>query len=86
MKDINLYAVLLGGKIRENHLMEDHHLVFVAAANEEEARRLARKKWNADDIHVDGTQQLNIVDGYQIKLEKTECQDDDFQLNSEYSV
>ncbi len=29
MNNQYLYAVLLGGKIHENHLMEDHHLVFV---------------------------------------------------------
>lgn len=86
MKDLNLYAVLLGGKIRENHLMEDHHLVFVVAENEEEARKLAKKKWDAEDIHVDGTQKLNTVDGYQIKLEKTSKKDDDLQVNPEYSA
>ncbi len=86
MKDLNLYAVLLGGKIRENHLMEDHHLVFVVAENEEEARKSAKKKWDAEDIHVDGTQKLNTVDGYQIKLEKTSKKDDDLQVNPKYSA
>ena len=85
MNNFNLYAVLLGGKIRENHLMEDHHLVFVVAKSESEARELAKKKWEAEDIHVDGTQKLNLVDGYQINLEKTDKQDNDFQINSEYS-
>jgi len=80
-----LYAVLLGGKIRKNHLMEDHHLVFVVSENEIEARKLAKKKWNAEDIHVDGTQKISMVDGYKIILQKTEEQDEDFQINSEYS-
>ena len=44
MDNQNLYAVLLGGKIRKNHLMEDHHLVFVIAENEAEARKLSKKK------------------------------------------
>jgi len=86
MENLNLYAVLLGGKIRENHLMEDHHLVFVVAESEEEARNLSKNKWDAEDIHIDGTQKLNIVDGYQITLEKTSKEDDDFQVNPEYSV
>ena len=86
MKNQNLYAVLLGGKIRENHLMEDHHLVFVVAKSEDEARKLSKKKWNADDIHVDGIQKLNVVDGYQINLVKTDKQDDDFDVNPEYSA
>ena len=80
-----LYAVLLGGKIRKNHLMEDHHLVFVVSENEIEARKLAKKKWNAEDIHVDGTQIINAVDGYQINLQKIDKQDDDFQINPAYS-
>ena len=80
-----LYAVLLGGKIRKNHLMEDHHLVFVVAENEIEARKLAKKKWNADDIHVDGTQKINMVDGFKIILQKTEGQEEDFLINPKYS-
>ena len=52
MNNQNLYAVLLGGKIRKNHLMEDHHLVFVVAENEIEARKLSKKKWNAEDIKL----------------------------------
>ena len=86
MKNQNLYAILLGGKIRKNHLMEDHHLVFVVAENEDEARKLSKKKWDAEDIHVDGTQKLNIVDGYRINLVKTDKPDDNFQVNPEYSA
>lgn len=68
----NLYAVLLGGKIREENLMEDHQLVFVVASNEKDARQLAKQKWpQADSIHVDGTQLIKQVDGFKIKLEKT---------------
>ena len=85
MNKKNLTAVLLGGKIRNKHLMEDHHLVFVLAENEPETRKLAKKKWNAEDIHVDGTQKISMVDGYKIILQKTEEQDEDFQINSEYS-
>lgn len=85
MNKQNLYAVLLGGKIRKNHLMEDHHLVFVVAENEIEARKLSKKKWGAEDIHVDGTQIINAVDGYQINLQKIDEQNDDFQINTAYS-
>ena len=68
----NLYAVLLGGKIREENLMEDHQLVFVVAADEKKARALAKLKWTeAESIHVDGTQLIKQVDGYQINLEKS---------------
>ncbi len=85
MNNQNLYAVLLGGKIRKNHLMEDHHLVFVVAENEIEARKLSKKKWNAEDIHVDGTQKIIKVDGYKLILQKTDEQDDDLLINPEYS-
>ncbi len=85
MNKQNLYAVLLGGKIRKNHLMEDHHLVFVVAENETEARKLSKKKWNAEDIHVDGTQKIIKVDGYKLILQKTDEQDDDLLINPEYS-
>jgi len=85
MSTQNLYAVLLGGKIRKNHLMEDHHLVFVVAENEVEARKLSKKKWDAESIHVDGTQIIKVVDGYQVNLHKIDNQDDDFQINPDYS-
>lgn len=81
-----LYAVLLGGKIREENLMEDHQLVFVVAKDEKEARRLAKLKWpEADSIHVDGTQVINQVDGFQISLEKSADKGDLSLTNNDYS-
>ena len=85
MNNSNLYAILLGGKIKKNHLMEDHHLVFVVAESEPEARKLAKKKWNAESIHVDGTQKLTAVDGYKINLEKTNEDSDQFHVNPDYT-
>jgi len=85
MKKPELYAVLLGGKIRENHLMEDHHLVFVVAENEKQARKLAKEKWDAEEIHIDGTQRISSVDGYEIKLHKLDEKGDNFQINPSYS-
>lgn len=81
-----LYAVLLGGKIRKDNLMEDHHLVFVVAKDEAEARKLAKKKWKAEEIHVDGTQKLSTVDGYKVVLRKTGSEGDNFELNPSYSL
>jgi len=86
MENKNLYAILLGGKIRKNHLMEDHHLVFVVAENEKQARELAKKKWDVEEVHVDGTQLINRVDGYQIKLHKSEEEGSDFEVNPNYSL
>jgi len=85
MNNSNLYAVLLGGKIKENHLMEDHHLVFVVAESESEARKLAKKKWDAESIHVDGTQKLTVVDGFKINLEKTNENSDELHVSPDYT-
>ena len=80
-----LFAVLLGGKTRKNHLMEDHHLVFVIAENDKDARTLAKKKWDAEEMHVDGTQKIENIDGYKIRLERNIEKEDDFQVNTSYS-
>lgn len=80
-----LYAVLLGGKLRSNHLMEDHHLVFVIAKDEIEARKLAKQKWQAEEVHVDGTQRIDKVDGFRIHLEDEQDKNSDFGINSKYS-
>lgn len=82
----SLYAVLLGGKLRSHHLMEDHHLVFVVAEDEKTARKLAKKKWQAEEVHVDGTQKLERVDGYNILLQKAEQESDAFEVNPNYSL
>lgn len=82
-----LYAVLLGGKIRDKNLMEDHQLVFVVAAHEKEARVLAKKKWaEADSIHVDGTEHIKQVDGYKIQLVKSATKEDITETDNQYSV
>ncbi len=80
-----LYSVLLWGKIRKENLMEDHQLVFVVAENEKEARTLAKLKRDAEDIHVDGAQRIDVVDGYEVRLEKTNSTKDASVVNSEYS-
>lgn len=82
----HLYAILLGGKLRADHLMEDHHLVFVVAENEPEARKLAKQKWQAEEVHVDGSQRIDQVDGYQIKLDKQDSDTSELSTNSKYSL
>lgn len=82
----SLFAVLLGGKLRKQHLMEDHHLVFVVAETEKEARKLAKAKWQAEEVHVDGTQKIEKVDGFKIKLEKEPDENSEFNVNPKYSL
>lgn len=86
MKNNNLYAILLGGKIRKNHLMEDHHLVFVVAETEKEARKKAKLKWEVEEVHVDGTQLIKRVDGYEVSLIKSTEEGSDFEIDPNYSL
>lgn len=86
MNSPHLYAVLLGGKIRKKTLMEDHHLVFVVAKNEKEARTRAKQKRNAEEIHVDGTQSLETIDGYDIILKKNNNRDNHTKIDNTYSL
>ena len=52
-------------------LYEQHTNYFVVAANIREAKQKAKKNtvFNKKKMHIDGIKQLNIVDGYRIKLE-----------------
>jgi len=84
--DKNLYAVLLGGKLRKHHLMEDHYLVFVVAESEKQARKLAKAKWDAEEVHIDGTQKIEKVDGFRIMLEKESDENSAFEVNPKYSL
>lgn len=87
MTDRYLYAVLLGGKIRTKNLMEDHQLVFVVAGDEADARKLAKRKWNAEDVHVDGTERLSTVDGYAVRLERSgEPENDVSEIDDRYTA
>ena len=82
----NLYAILLGGKIRLSNLMEDHQLVFVVASNEKTARDRAKQKWpEAESIHIDGSQKISQIDGYQIILKKSNDSIDKMVIDNEYS-
>jgi hypothetical protein len=83
----NLFAVFLGGKLADDRLGEDHEVVFVVAANQKEARTLAKAKWKgvADGIHVDAVQKVEIIDGHRILLEETE-ESDRAKINNQYSA
>ena len=82
----NLFAVFLGGKLADDRLGEDHEVVFVIAANQKEARTLAKTKWKgvADGVHIDAIQKLEIIDGHRILLEATE-ESDRAKINNQYS-
>lgn len=86
MNNLGLYAVFLWGKLLKNSLIEDHSLVFVVADDEKSARKIAKTKWNAIDVHVDWTQKIESIDWYRISLVKTEKKEDITEINSEYSA
>lgn len=69
-KTAKLYVVYLGGDPQPGRLSEDHEVVTVVASNVKEARRAARAKWRGSSTgHVDAVQVLDVVDGFEIRLE-----------------
>lgn len=64
-----LFAVYLGGRFNDNFI-EDHEIIFVVAADKDEAKRMAKEKSKIKhDIHCDGMIEIVNVDGYNIVLE-----------------
>jgi len=63
---------LMGG------LYEQHTNYFVVASNIQEAKKKAKKNivYNKKKMHVDGIQEINVVDGYRIKLEEENSEND----------
>jgi hypothetical protein len=50
---------------------EDHEVVFVVADDTESARRAAKAKWAGDGrAHVDALTRLDMIDGFDIGLER----------------
>ena len=67
-----LYIVFLGGNLPPNRFGEDHEIVTVVANSQEEAKKLAKSKWSGyGKAHIDGIMQVDVVDGYKVKLEQT---------------
>jgi len=71
-----LFVVYLGGDPAPGRLSEDHEVVVVAAPDVKAARKAARTKWGGTTRpHVDAVQQVEVVDGYAVRLEPTEAPD-----------
>ncbi len=69
MSTLKLFVVYLGGKVAEGRVGEDHEVVAVVASDATSARKAAKVKWTGLGVpHVDAVQQLDVVDGYEIKL------------------
>lgn len=69
---MKLYQILLGGKRDEGLFGEDHQIILLIANNLDEAKKMAKTKWNGiqDGLHVDDIKEIDVVDGYDILLRK----------------
>jgi hypothetical protein len=68
-----LYAVYLGGELGPGRIGEDHEVVFVVAPHVAAARERAKAKWRGHDkAHIDAVAEIEVVDGYAVRLEATE--------------
>jgi hypothetical protein len=73
MDAMKLFIVYLGGKVAEERMGEDHEVVAVVACGVSDARKKAKAKWRGiGDAHVDAVQELDVVDGYAVRLESAE--------------
>ena len=59
-------------------LYEQHSNYFVVAENIKAAKNEAKNKsvYKMKKMHIDGIQEINIVDGYRIKLETDSTEND----------
>ena len=69
---MKLYLIHVGFYDTEimDGLYEQHTNYFVVAENVIDAKKKARQNstYKRKKMHIDGIQELNIIDGYQIKL------------------
>jgi Domain of Unknown Function (DUF1543) len=67
-----LYAAFLGGELAGGRMGEDHEVVFVVADDLTAARTAAKANWGGDGrAHVDALLQVEMVDGYAVRLDKS---------------
>jgi hypothetical protein len=67
---VHLFAAFLGGELTPGRMGEDHEVVFVVADDVVTARRAAKAKWGGDGrAHVDALTRIDMIDGYEIRLE-----------------
>ena len=69
---MKLYLIHVGFYDTEimDGLYEQHSNYFVVAENVKDAKKKARQNstYKKKKMHIDGIQELNIIDGYSIKL------------------
>jgi len=69
---MHLYAAFLGGPMAEGRMGEGHEVVLVVAEDLRDAKSKAMAKWTGlGRGHVDALQQIDMVDGFEVKLSLT---------------
>ncbi len=68
---MHLYAAFLGGPMSDGRMGEGHEVVMVVASDLDDAKSRAKAKWNGGGRgHVDALQRIDVVDGFEVRLEQ----------------
>ncbi|WP_428329762.1 DUF1543 domain-containing protein [Mucilaginibacter sp.] len=69
MQELKLYMILIGCRPKGRHV-EQHDIFFGIAASLKDLIPEMRAFWReaADNIHIDAWREVNVVDGYQLKI------------------
>jgi hypothetical protein len=81
MNDLKLYAVVLGGAAEKSNT-ELHDVVFAVGRNIEDCYFQLLEKWFGlpEKMHIDSYMELDVVDGFEISLQKEKSNDKDKKL------
>lgn len=81
MKDLKLYAVVLGGAAAKSNT-ELHDVVFAVGSTIEDCYFQLLEKWFGlpEKMHIDSYMELDVVDGYEISLQTEKSTDKDKKL------
>ena len=71
--DLNLYLVVVGGRIPKANV-EVHDVRWVIGSKIEDTFDVLRKDWfgSIDGLHIDSYKKIYSVDGYKIKIKKSQ--------------
>jgi hypothetical protein len=68
---MHLYVAFLGGPLSNGRMGEGHEVVMVVAEDLQQAKSIAKAKWTGSGRgHVDAVRQIDMVDGFEITLDK----------------
>ena len=80
--DLYLYLVVLGGRIPKANI-EVHDVRWVIGSKIEDTFDDLRKSWfgSIDKLHIDSFKKIYSVDGYKIKLKKSQNKESKIRIN-----